>query len=162
MAGRISLDRVQERTGRTVSAVSADQSAHAHRRCAVEEALSHQAIRLGDARETASDREHAVVDALDDLADASAHTSLVAQVSDVLARLAYDHAGLFRGDNGTEGELRVGVLLLSARGSICLAVNVQAVELLGDTAGILAGTGLGLFGGHVVGMAWVRAAAAGQ
>jgi hypothetical protein len=93
------------------------------------------------------------VNALDDLADTSAHASLVAQVSNVLACLAYDDAGLLRRDNGAQGELRVGVLLLSARSDVGLAVNGKAVELLGDAAGILAGAWLRLFGGHVVGTA---------
>jgi hypothetical protein len=137
----------------TVSAVGANNAAHAHCGRAVEEAFGDQAVRLGDARQTAGDGEDAVVDALDDLADAGAHACLVAQVSDVLARLADDDAGLFRGDNGAQGELRVGVLLLGARGHVGLAVDGQAVELLGDTAGVLAGAGLGLFGGHGVGMA---------
>jgi hypothetical protein len=144
----------------TVGAIGADQTAHAHCRCAVEEAFGDEAICLGDSGQTASNREHAVVDALDDLADAGAHARLVAQIGDVLARLANDDAGLLRGDNGAEGELRVRVLLLGARGNVGLAVHVQAVELLGDATSILAGSGLGLFGGHGVGMAWERAAGA--
>lgn len=85
------------------------------------------------------------MDTLDDLADAGAHTSLVAQVSDVLARLAYDYSGLLGRNNGSEGELRLGVLLFGARDYFALAVHVEAVQLVGDAASILTGAGLGLF-----------------
>jgi hypothetical protein len=143
-----------------MSAVGADDTAHAHGRGAFEQALSNQAICLGDAREATSDGQDAVVDALNNLADAGAHTSLIAQVSDVLARLADDDSGLLGRDNGTQGELRLGVLFFSARGSFALAIDVEAFELVGDAAGVLAGAGLGLFGGHVVGDGLWRAAAA--
>jgi len=93
------------------------------------------------------------MNALNDLADTSAHASLVAQVSDILACFANDDTGLLGRDNGSQGELRFGVFFFGARGYFALAVHVEAVKLVGDTAGILTGTGLRLFGGHDVGMA---------
>lgn len=137
---------------RTMSAVGANDAAHAHGRRALEQALGSQTVRLGDAREAARYRKDTVVDALDNLADAGAHTSLIAKVSDILASLAYDDAGFLGRDNGSERELRLGVLFFGARNHLALAVHVKAVELVVDTAGILAG--LGLLGRHGrVGMA---------
>lgn len=94
---------------RTMSAVGANDAAHAHGRRALEQALGSQTVRLGDAREAARYRKDTVVDALDNLADAGAHTSLIAKVSDILASLAYDDAGFLGRDNGSERELRLGV-----------------------------------------------------
>jgi hypothetical protein len=150
MAVEVSVRWKQECVGlwRTMCAVGAHHAAHAHSRCAVEEALGDQAVCLGDTRKAARDREDAVVDALDNLADAGAHARLVAQVSDVLARLADNDAGLLGRDNGAQGELRVGVLLLGTRGHVGLAIHVEAVKLLGDAVGVLASASLGLFGGH--------------
>jgi hypothetical protein len=68
------------------------------------------------------------VDALDHLAHASTHSSLVAQVCNVLARLSDDHASLLGRDNGTERQLRLGVLLLSARRDITLVVDAKTLE----------------------------------
>jgi hypothetical protein len=82
---------------------------------------------------------------LNDLADTGAHASLVAQVSNVLARLANNDTGLLGRNNGSQGELRLGVFLFGARGYFALTVDVEAVQLVGDAAGILTGTGLGLF-----------------
>jgi hypothetical protein len=90
------------------------------------------------------------VNALHYLADTSAYASLVAQVSDVLACLANDDTSFLGGDDCAKCELRLGVLLLGARSGIsCLAINVQALELIGDRIGIASGV-LGVFGGHAV------------
>lgn len=77
--------------------------------------------------------------ALDNLAHASAHACLVAQVGHVLACLPYDDAGLFGRDNGAESELRLGVLLLGARLHVAILVDGQALQRVGDLAGVLDG-----------------------
>lgn len=60
-----------------MSAVAADKTAHAHLRRAFKETFGDQAVCFGDAGEWAGDGQHAVVDALDDLADSSAHARLI-------------------------------------------------------------------------------------
>jgi hypothetical protein len=126
----------------TVGSISADNAAHAHCRCAVKQTFGNQAVRLGNTRQAAGDGQNTVVDALDDLADSSADASLIAQISNVLASLAYDDTRLFRRDNGTQGELRLGVLLLSAWGHVALTIDGKTIELISDAAGILTGAWL--------------------
>lgn len=135
---------------RTVGSIAANDTAHAHCRCAIKQTLGDKTVGLGDARETASDGEHAVMNALYHLADTGAYASLVAQVGYILACLANDDTSFLGRDNGAQCELRLGVLLLGARGGIsCLAIDVQALELVGDRIGIASGV-LGVFGGHAV------------
>src|SRR5690242_19457604 len=133
-----------------MSAIAADNTAHSHGRRALEQTLGNKTVRLGDARQAAGDGEYAIVNACDNLADTGAYARLVAQVSDVLACLANDDAGFLGRDDRAEGELRLGILLLSARSGIgCLAIYVQTLKLIGDRIGIASGV-LRFFGGHFV------------
>ena len=52
--------------------------------------------------------------ALHHLADASFDASFIPKVRYILPCLADDHAGFLRGHNGTEGELRVGILFIGS------------------------------------------------
>lgn len=92
---------------------------------------------LGNVFHGATDAEHALVDTLDNLADAGLDAGLFTQVGDVLPALADDDAGLLGGDEGAEGQsvgfraicLRivvggrggagVGVVLALRRGRCC-------------------------------------------
>ena len=122
-----------------MSAVAAKETAHAHGGCSLEQSLCDQTIGFGDASERPGDGEHAVMDALDDLAHAGAHACLVAQVGHILACLPYDDPGLLGRDNGAEGELRFGVLFLGARLHVAVLVDAQALEGVGDLVGVLDG-----------------------
>jgi hypothetical protein len=116
-----------------VRAVVLNHTTHAHLRCAFEEAFSHQRISLGDARERAGHGQDAVVNALDNFADSGFDTSLLAQVGDVLAGLANDDPGFLGRDNGTEGQLRLGIFFLGL-GSLVLSItNIKLVHGIGET-----------------------------
>lgn len=78
-----------------------DDSTHAHLRCTLDQAICHKPVCLCNAVQRTRDGQHAVVHTRDDLADTSSDTGLVAQIRDVLACLANDHAGLLGGDNRT-------------------------------------------------------------
>lgn len=68
---------------------------------------------LGDILDVTADAQHALVDALNDLANASLDPGLLAQIGYVLTALADDDASLFRGDEGAEGErVRVRCVVL--------------------------------------------------
>lgn len=74
---------------------------------------------------------------LDNLADTSFHTGLVAKVCDVLSRLSNNNTGFLRGDNRTEGQLSNGVIFLSLWGRLAiwskaLAINVEAIHRVND------------------------------
>jgi putative cofactor-binding repeat protein len=90
------------------------------------------------------------VDALDDLADAGTHASFVAQVGHVLAGLANDDACLFGRDNGTERDLRVGILLLGPGRYVAVVIDGNAVEGLAEATGLR--LLLGFLCRHSVGM----------
>ena len=107
-----------------------NNTTHAHLRCALDQTVRNKAIGISDGSERSSDSEDTVVNAGDNLADASANTSLVAKVGDVLAGLANDHTGLLGSDDGTESELGLVVLLLGAR--VLSTVSVERAKLVGD------------------------------
>lgn len=77
-----------------------DYTTHAHLRSALDKAVCDKAIRVGDRGKRPGDGEDAIVNTRHDLANASADTSLVAKVCDVLAGLANDNSGFLGGDNG--------------------------------------------------------------
>ena len=114
----------------TVSVGVGDYTTHAHLGCALDQAVRDKAISISNGCEGSSNGEDTVVDAGDDLADASANTSLVAKVGDVLAGLANDHTGFLGSDDGAESELSLVVLLLGAR--VLGAVGVERAKLVGD------------------------------
>ena len=136
-----------------MGAVSADQSAHAHLGCAIEQALGDEPVCFGDAAQAARDGQHAVVNTLNNLAYASADASLIAEVRDVLACLPYDNSCFFGRDNGAQGELRLGVLFFGARDYVDVVAFIEreAIELLGDAISIMDSL-LGFFGRHDVEM----------
>ena len=113
----------------TVGVGAGDDAAHAHLGNALQEAVGDEAVGLGDCVQLAQDGEDAVVDAGDNLADASADAGLVAQLGDVLTGLANDDACFLRGDDGSQGELGEGVLVVGARGSV---VGAEVAQRLGD------------------------------
>jgi hypothetical protein len=113
-----------------VSVGVCDDTAHAHLRRALDQAVGDKAIGVGNGSERASDGKNAVVNARDDLANAGADSGLVAKVGDVLASLANDHAGFFGGDDSAQSNLGLVVLLFGAR--VLGAVGVEGAELVGD------------------------------
>jgi hypothetical protein len=155
------VERVYEIRALTVGAIGVDETPHAHLGGTFEQTLGDDSVCLGDATEAASDGKNAIVNAGDDLANARADSRLVAQICDVLASFANDHAGFLGGHNGSEGELLGRVLVFGA--DLVLAVTAivgaQAVELSRQIASGVLGRvllrGLGL-GGHceVCGHGW--------
>lgn len=130
----------------TMSAVRVDQTTHAHLRRTLKQPLGHDPICLGYATEAAGDREDAVVDAGNDFADPSTHTSLVAQVGNILASFANDNPSFLGGDNGTEGELLLRVLFLGALDRILLLiVSVDTTKGLGELGDIRRSGGVVVF-----------------
>lgn len=120
-------------------------STHAHLWRTVDQTVGDETIRIGDVAQCAGDGQDAVVGAGHDLANASADTRLVPEVGDVLAGLADDDAGFLGGDNGTDGELGLGVLFVGAG----LVVGVEPAKLVGEIvhAGVHGGRD-GIFGRH--------------
>lgn len=103
---------------------------------------SDDSISLRDGLASAGDGEDPVVNTLDNLADASLHTSLVSEISDVLASLANDHTGLLGGNDGTKGKLGLGVLLFSAGSRLAIGtesgLSVIDLELVKRTDKVIA------------------------
>lgn len=122
----------------------AHDSAHAHLWSALDQTVGHESVRVGNTVQRARDGQDTVMHAWHDLADTSADSGLVAQVCDVLARLANDDAGFLGGDNGTEGELRLSVLFLGA-GTI---LGVEGAHLLAKVVNARVDGWGNVFGGH--------------
>lgn len=108
-----------------MSSIALDNATHAHGGSTLEESAGDNGIGAGNGVATSGDGEDAVMDSLDDLGDASLDAGLVAEISDILAALANNDTGLLGRDNGAEGELGLGVLLIRLRGG--LAVGAEAV-----------------------------------
>ena len=107
-----------------------DDTAHAHLRRALDQAVGDKAIGVGNGGERASDGKNAVVNARDYLANAGADSGHVANVGDVLASLANDYASFLGGDDSAQSNLGLVVLLFGAR--VLGAVGVEGAELVGD------------------------------
>lgn len=129
----------------------ANDTSHTHLWCALDQTVGYESVRIGNAVQRARDGKHAVMHARNDLADAGADSSLVAQVSHVLAGLANNDAGFLGGDNGTESELRLGVFLLGA-GTIL--GGVERAHLIGNVVNAGVDGGGSIFGGHGGGGEW--------
>jgi hypothetical protein len=130
-----------------VSVGVCDDTAHAHLRRALDQAVGDKAIGVGNGGKRASDGENAVVDARDDLANAGADSGLVAEVGDVLASLANDHAGFLGGDDSAQSDLGLVVLLFGAR--VLSTIGVEGAELVGDVVDTTVDMrGLDVFGRH--------------
>lgn len=115
----------------TVSAVAANNTAHTHVRCTFKQTLGDVVISLAKTRQTSLDCENTVVNARNDLADTSSYTSLVAEISDVLAGLANDDTSFLGRDNGTKGQFLIGILLFGTLGDILAIVGGKVAEALG-------------------------------
>lgn len=125
----------------TMSASSGDKAAHSHHWSTLEESLGDNGIRLGDSLTSAGDGEDTVVNTLNDLGDTGLDASLIAKVGNVLASLSNDDTSLLGGDNGTEGQLSLSVLLVGLWGrlsiwtktfSVGTDTDVQAVHVVGN------------------------------
>lgn len=148
----------REKRWLTVGAVVLDDAAHADGGSALEERVGDDGVGARHGIASAGDGEDTVVDALDDLADASLDARLVPQVGDVLAALADDDAGFLGGDDCAEGELGLGVLLVRSRGRLAIGaeaglavVELELVQRVEDVA--VGGEGV-LSGGHDGGCWW--------
>jgi hypothetical protein len=136
-----------------VGAVVLDDAAHANRGGALEERVGDDGVGARHGIASAGDGEDAVVDALDDLADAGLDARLVPQVGDILSALADDDAGLLGGDDSAKGELGLGVLLVRPRGGLAIGAEaglavfeLKLVQRVEDVAAV-GGEGV-LGGGH--------------
>jgi hypothetical protein len=125
----------------TVSASVLHDSAHTHRRSAFQQRPGHNGVGSRDGLAATSDGEDAVVNALDDLADAGFHASLVAQVCDVLPAFPNDDARFLGRDNRPQGQLGLSILLvrlgrrLSVRAQARLVVTkIELVHGLGKVS----------------------------
>lgn len=98
-------------------------AAHANLRSTLEKSVCNEAISLSNAIQWTSNSEDAVVDAWDNLADSSSHTSLVTEISDVLASLADDDTGFLGRNDGAESELCLGVFFFGALGDVVAGVH---------------------------------------
>ncbi len=101
-----------------MSAVALDDAAHAHGRGTLEESAGNDGVGSGDGVAFTGDGEDAIMDALNDLADTGFHTSLVTEVSDVLAAFSNDDTSLLGGDDGAERQLGLSVFLVRLRGGL--------------------------------------------
>jgi hypothetical protein len=115
-----------------VSVWVGDYASHAHLRGALDQAVGDETICISNGSERSSNGKDTIVNARNDLANASTDTSLVAKISDVLAGLANNHTGLLGGDDGTQSELSLVVLFLSAR----VVISVDSAELLGEVVNV--------------------------
>ena len=146
----------------TMSAGGGDNTAHSHHWGTLKESLGDNGVGLRDSIASTGDGEDTVVDTLDNLADTSLDASLIAEVSNVLASLSDNDTSLLGGDNGAEGQLSLGVLLLSLWGwlsiwakTLAVGTDVQALHVIGNIIANLNGgrvlvlTGLFWGGRHV-------------
>jgi hypothetical protein len=81
--------------------------------------------------------------ALDDLAHAGLDACLVAQIGDILACLADNHAGLLGRHDSSQGQLSLGILLvrlgrrLAVGAKAGFVVELELVKLVGELAVVL-------------------------
>lgn len=108
---------VEENYGRklTMGVGVGDGAAHAQLRSALEETIGNKTVGLGDAVEGTEDSKDTVVNTRDNLADTSADASLVTKLGNILSSFADDDACFLRGDDGSQGDLSLGVLFICAR-----------------------------------------------
>lgn len=88
----------------TMSPIVGNDTTHAHLGRTFQQALGDNRISPRSALQSSGDRQDSVVNARNHLAHASLDAGFIAQVGDVLARLANDHARLLGGDNGAQGQ----------------------------------------------------------
>ena len=120
-------------------AIRRNDPTHPHLGRTLQQSLGNNRVGLGDALQSTSDGQDTIMDTLHDLADTSLNASLVAQVRNVLAALADDDAGFLGGDDGAEGELGLGVLLVGFGAFVALTVGVEAVHGVGELIGLSVG-----------------------
>lgn len=125
-----------------------DDTSHAQGGGPFQQCTGDDRVRLRNGVASASDGQDTIVDTLHDLGDTSLDAGLVAQLCHVLATLADDDAGLFGGDDGAEGELRLGVLLVGAGGR--LAVGAKTALTIFDLDAVHADGQVVAVGGKVV------------
>lgn len=97
----------------------------------VQQGLGDHGVGTGNSLEGTSDGEDTVMDAGDDLADAGLDTSLVAEVGNVLSRLANDDTSFLGGDYGAEGNGRNSILLVGAN-TLLLAILIVVLVIDGE------------------------------
>lgn len=85
-----------------MSSIALDDAAHAHGRRTLEKSSSDNGIGARNGITAASNGENAIMDALDDLADAGLDSSFVSKIGDILAGLANNDASFLGRDNGSE------------------------------------------------------------
>ena len=95
----------------------------------VQQVLGHHGIGPRDAIEGTVDGEYTIVHARNNLADASLDTGFVAEIGNVLARLADDDAGLLRRDYGTKGKGGSCIFLVGSGALVLAVVDMVLVDL---------------------------------
>jgi hypothetical protein len=124
----------------TVCAIALHHATHAHGRSSLEQGTGDNGVRPRNGVTSTRDGQDAIVDALDDLGDASLDSSLVAEISNVLATLSDDDASFLGGHYSSEGELGLGVFLVRLRGRLAIRtetfVHLELVHRL-ENVGIV-------------------------
>ena len=138
----------------TVSAGIGDKATHSHHWSTLKESLGNDSVGLGNGIASSGDGEDTVVNTLNDLGDTGLDASLITEVGNILASLSNDNAGLLGGDNSTEGQLSLSVLLLSLWGwlsvwtkALAVRTDVQAVHVVGKIIAGLNGGGVSALAG---------------
>lgn len=123
-----------------MSAVALDDTTHSDGGSTFKESSSNDGISPRDGITATSDGENSIMNALNDLADAGFHTSLVAQVSNVLATFSNNDTRFLGGNNGAQGKLSLSVFLVRLRGKLSVGaksfVHFQLIQRVDDITAI--------------------------
>lgn len=115
----------------TVSAVVLNNSAHTDRGSTLDEGSSDDGVGARNRIASAGDGENSVVNALNDLTDAGLDTGLVTEIGNVLSALADDDASLLGGDNSSQGQLSLSILLVGLGSGLAIGAEKRLVMHLG-------------------------------
>lgn len=110
-----------------MSAIALNNTAHAHRGGALQQGPGNNGVGPRDGIATARDGQDTVVHSLHNLADASLHARLVAQIGHVLAAFPNDHAGFLGGDNRAQSQLGLGILFVRLGGRVAIRAEARLV-----------------------------------
>lgn len=123
-----------------MSSVVLDDTTHTDDGCALKEGSGNNGVCARNGIAAAGDGEDSVMDALNNLADASLYAGLITEISDVLAALSNDDTGFLGGNNGAQGQLSLGIFFVRLRGELAVGaeslVHLQLVHGVDDVAAI--------------------------
>lgn len=129
-----------------MSAVALNNASHAHGGSTLEKSPGDDGISSRDGVASTGDGQDTIVNALYNLADTGLDTSLVSEISDILATFANNDTGFLGRDNGAKGELGLSVLLVRLRGGFTVGaealVDSKLIHLVDDIAAVVGGEGI--------------------